>query len=855
MKKLIALFFLTLALSVSAQMREHRAVWLSPYLGEWPGTEITEKNIAEREKALTRMLTQLRAANINTIYYHVRSNCDANYKSSFEPWSSAVSSDRGVEPYGDPLEIMVRNAHAHGIEVFAWVNPYRYCNSVIPNQGSHPLNYENSHPEWLLSDVDQTILNPALPEVQQRIADVCAEIVSNYDVDGLVFDDYFYTNGTSEEVDQDLYNAFIATIPKDDPKPSQADWRRANVNKMIALVNKTVKGIKPYLDFGVSPAGVANHPVAAHPELPVCPAAGYQYNGIYSDPIAWMKEKSIDFISPQIYWLTTDTYTELSRWWALAAETYGVPSYTSIQTKKIATIKAQEFIDQINFTRSVAPEDRAGTVFFTNSDIINYREKYNGDPIDDFTNILSKYVWPSIALNPLHPWKGERRPVAVSNLRKEGSTLVWDADPGMRYAVYSIPTSLGNPAGYAASPEYLAAVVYANSYDIADSELDNNFAVAAYDRFGNLYTPYILGQPAAEPKTPVLSAPENNGTPNLFAALRWQDTGCPVVLQISYSADMSEIAYARNGNFCSVDLTSIPALDQTRTIYWRVIAQVPNAPEAASEIRSFTIDRFTIVPPESPAPLSPVISWINLGENVSYSIEVSRNETMISPVFTADSKETQVRVPDGILSAYTDYYIRIKAERGGIELESPVVSFRTLEMEFSAPELLNPAADGQIIHSNEKISVRPVPGVVDHIVELAASSSFPSRSKLTIRGTESLQASELRLSSKALENGKTYYLRTYATYNSPAGQNQQTAKGTVRTFVYSSEAGIGDVGQDNEGIILEGNRVTLPEEMTLKVYDTAGVLLYEHSAKSHILDLQAGVYILRAGNRTLKAVF
>jgi len=848
-KTAIIMLLLAVALSVAAQMRQHRSIWWSPYLGEWPGQEITERNYSSMERRLQTSLDRIAKANINVVYYHVRSTCDANYNSAYEPWSANVSSERGVAPYGDPLEMMVREAHLRGIEVYAWVNPYRYCNSLTPNQGSHPLNYENSHPDWLLSAVDQTILNPALPEVMQRIADVCADIATKYDIDGIVFDDYFYTKKTPMTADASFYDSYKnagGTL-------SQADWRRDNVNRMVALVNKTIKGIKPYLSFGISPAGVANHPESVYPELPAPPSAGYQYDGIYSDPVAWLKEKTIDFISPQIYWPTTASYRELSDWWSLAADHFGRHSYTSVYMNDIVTLKTQEYIDQIEYNRAVSPEDQSGIVFFSFGKFIDYRESYNGDNIDNFYNILGKYVYPTVALNPLQHWKGPRNPMAVRNLRKDGSVLTWDPDDNMRYVVYSVPASVGEPSAYLANSEYIKAVVYANSYAIPEGEETNNFAVAAYDRYGNLYTPYILGAGEKAPVAPELLNPADNDYVTLFGQLGWKAPAGAVTVMFAYDPEMKDVFFSRTGDISSLNLTDVPSFDYAKKVYWQVISLAPNAPEAKSEIRSFNIRQLNVVPPETPASLTPEITWTNLGPDVEYHLELSYSEKFTTVDFDATTMGTSVKVPENILSAYTTYYLRVTASRGNVDVRSQPVSFRTLEMTFdSAPEFINPDKDGATVHSDSKISVKPVLGAVNHIIQLSASSTFPSRSTTNIRGTESDVASELKVSSKLLENGKTYYLRAYATYNNSEGTSRKTPYSEVLSFVYSSQAGVNDVPQDNSQIAVDGNTVTLPDVRTIRVYDTNGVLRLCETGRVIKLDLPSGIYILRSENSTLK---
>lgn len=284
-----------LSFDASALKREHRATWMSAYVNDWPSTPITAGNAETLKKVGLTALDSLQRNNFTTIYYHARVMCDAMYDSKYEPWSSFVSSTRGETPAFDPLAFIVENAHARGLEVYAWLNPYRYLNSESQEgwgSAGGDKNYENSHPEWLIKwkngSQTWTILNPALPEVKQRIVDVVADILDKYDVDGIVFDDYFYQNGLPTTYDADDYNAYLA----EGGTLSQGDWRRENVNDMVRKVNAYIKSTKPWVRFGIGPAGVAasDADVAAKYGVEPCPGSDWQYNEIYSDPLAWLSE-------------------------------------------------------------------------------------------------------------------------------------------------------------------------------------------------------------------------------------------------------------------------------------------------------------------------------------------------------------------------------------------------------------------------------------------------------------------------------------------------------------------------------------------------------------------------------------
>ena len=343
MKKLLfnilaGLLLFQLAYAQNPPKREMRANWLATvWRLDWPsvtvpadGTESQRLVAVNQQKAdLIKILDRMKTANMNTVFFQIRSMSDAMYPSSFENWSSFISSERGADPGWDPLEYAVQETHKRGMELHAWINPYRYSSSSATH-GNLPTDYPNTKPEWLIAyDSYTKILNPGVPEVTQRIADIVAEVVTNYDVDGIVFDDYFYGNGiTKDEHDQAQYNLY------NPDGLSRGDWRRENCNKMIKAVYDRIQEIKPYVTFGVSPAGVAASSPAVAEKYGVPPApvgSDWQYNGIYSDPLAWLSQGSVDYISPQLYWTTSSSlpYDKLAVWWSMVANKFSKHFYSS----------------------------------------------------------------------------------------------------------------------------------------------------------------------------------------------------------------------------------------------------------------------------------------------------------------------------------------------------------------------------------------------------------------------------------------------------------------------------------------------------------------------------------------------
>ena len=199
--KFILLFFISsITLFGQAPKREMRATWLATvWQIDWPASVIVTTGntaqIAAQKNMMIQILDSLVSANMNAVCFQVRSRCDAMYNSAYEPWSTDLVATRGQNPGYDPLQFVIDEGHKRGIEVHAWLNPYRYetANGQWTGQAG---DYRTAHPDWILSYPSGTcILDPGRPEVVKRIKQVVGDIIQKYDVDGILFDDYFYAYG------------------------------------------------------------------------------------------------------------------------------------------------------------------------------------------------------------------------------------------------------------------------------------------------------------------------------------------------------------------------------------------------------------------------------------------------------------------------------------------------------------------------------------------------------------------------------------------------------------------------------------------------------------------------------------
>lgn len=484
----------------SGVKREVRSVWMATVWAlDWPSS--TSSTTAQKNE-MVKYLDVLQKNNFNAVYFQVRTMSDAFYKSSYEPWSSYLTGTRGKDPGWDPLAFVVEECHKRGMECHAWVNPYRFSTgSNWSTAQDQALKSAGMLLAYTKSDgKTTTILNPGLESVRKRIVDVCKEIISNYDVDGLVFDDYFYPEGipvTSSAGDYNLWQKSGASM-------TFGDWRRNNVNQMVADVYKMVQQQKPYVRFGISPAGAActSAAVAAKHGIDRCPVASdWQYDGIFSDPVAWLKAGTIDYISPQLYWKTnhkTNPFGPMTKWWSYVAKHFGRHHYASHSISFLNSSNTtgdwEEIGKQVQFSRDYTENEAPGAVFYSAAYVTGKKQSGFGEwlQVNKFQNK---------ALTPAIDWKkSDLEKVQVSALSKRATVLSWAGVDNVRYSVYAVPESVNVETLDSNIPaEYLLGVSYKTTYTMPDDKKSGyNYAVCVLDRYGNEYEPVYYGQSGVE---------------------------------------------------------------------------------------------------------------------------------------------------------------------------------------------------------------------------------------------------------------------------------------------------------------------------------------------------------------------
>ena len=775
---LLLLFCFQIGFALSPK-REMRATWLATVFRiDWPGSTIAGTGnltqINSQKQDMIRILDSLASANMNAVFFQVRSRCDAMYKSSYEPWSTDLVQYRGYDPGYDPLAFTIEEAHKRGIELHAWLNPYRY-ETALNQWTGQPGDYRTEHPDWLLTYSNGiSILDPGRPQVVKRIKDIIGEIVTNYNVDGIMFDDYFYAyGGTSATLDaatQALYKPANMDI---------GDWRRANVNRMIAEVYDTIQDVKPYVRFGVSPFGIwtTNQAVAAKEDL-VLPSGitgSDMYASIYCDPVAWMKEKSVDYISPQLYWPTggSQDYSKLCPWWSNVSNRFGRHFYSSqdiasLQTssyaprKKIAiensdpqfseltanesaasTVEklilskiskanaggfTQEQIGlQISINRSSDENNAPGSIFFSTKQL--YQTK-------GFINYLKKYQFTQKALMPVIDWKPKAQIGLLTGLTLTNKVLSWNSTgSNLKYAIYSVPNDKMNQPNKFGTSEFLIGISYSNSFTLpqALSTTTNTFAVSALDKLGNEFPIAILNQPTAQVGAPTLNYPANNQNVILPFTFTWSAVSGVdnYLLEIAEDANFNTIKVSREISTTEISTSKLDFLESDKKYYWRVKSRKANSEDATSAIRSFTSVEFKITSPLSGSvdvSLTPQMTWQAVNVGNTYLLEIATNNqfTTNAIIYSTSVTTNMHTLPAKKLVGNTIYFARVTTTINSISTSSKVVTFTTKSEVPSVPTFSSPTNNATVFGTEIKLVwTEDVPA--SYRVEMANDLTFPVR--------------------------------------------------------------------------------------------------------------------------------
>ena len=339
---------------------EMRGVWVSTVSNlDWPEVGVYDEKV--QKELLKEKFDFIEEQNMNTIFFQVRPMGDALYESSYAPWSKYLTGSLGKYPGYDPLEFAVYEAHKRGLEIQAWFNPFRIDsnsenfsidNYITELPKESPL---KSHPEWIVKYNNYHYLDAGIPEVREYVINTIIEVVKNYNIDGVVLDDYFYPypSGGIEFPDDDTYEKYGEDFA------SRDDWRRNNINSFISELYRKIKETNEKVKFGVSPFGIwRNGEVVGGSNT----SGLSSYDDVYVDSRKWIQEGWIDYIIPQIYWqfdYKSAPFATLVDWWANQVENTNVKLYIGHAAYKIndssygeAWLNGNEVINQVRYSRS-----------------------------------------------------------------------------------------------------------------------------------------------------------------------------------------------------------------------------------------------------------------------------------------------------------------------------------------------------------------------------------------------------------------------------------------------------------------------------------------------------------------------
>lgn len=515
---------------------------------------------ADFKQKYMKILDRFSALNMNAMIFQIRPMLDAYYKSALNPWSQFLSGRQGQDPGYDPLVWMIAQTHQRGMEYHAWFNPYRVTNAKITSllKNSEPElsaeqilaltveqqisqlvkagilaeeNFAARHPQWVLIFDEKLILNPAVPEVVEYIADTVREVIENYDVDAIHFDDYFYpyrisVNGVNvlfgnKGEDRAEFEEYgLVTGEYLDSKEGIEQWRRDNITRLIATVQEVItehnqeQGAS--VQLGISPFGIwehqENHELGSH--TPVSSSQSYS-SSIYADTRHWIKEELIDYVIPQIYWSFDQTaapYGELAHWWNDAVENTRVQLYVGHANYKHAAnggfdaawMNPEELPNQLRYNQKLSQV--SGSAFFSYNDLLlsdigslPVAQQAAHGAKNQAIALLSERYFNAPALVPAKPWLGHgvtTSPLQAHFVKGSEDSFTWTdtADNNARY--YVIYRGTGTADKIFADPQNIIARIWRGERE--------HFSYRDSRSEGRRYTYLISALDAAQNETPAI---------------------------------------------------------------------------------------------------------------------------------------------------------------------------------------------------------------------------------------------------------------------------------------------------------------------------------------------------------------
>ncbi len=416
----------------AAPKRQLRAEWIASVANiDWPSAPGLP---AEQQRAeLVGWLDDAVEDGLNAVVLQVRPTADTFWPSRLEPWSAWLTGRQGRSPGYDPLAFAVRAAHARGLQLHAWFNPYRVATTddVSTLAPDHPARV---HPRWRVAYGGQLYYDPGVPAARRHTEDVILEVVRRYDIDAVHFDDYFYPYpvGDEEFPDDWSYEHF------GDGFDDRADWRRHNTDLLVQELSARIHRVKPWVTFGVSPFAVWRN-ASTDPEGSATEAGAQTYDDLYADTRRWVREEWLDYVAPQVYWnigFEVADYAVLVDWWSQQVDGTGVNLYVGQATYKVglstqdpAWSEQDELTSHLYLNREHPQVD--GDIYFSAKDVRADRLRATSRLIAD--HYRHPALWP---VDGLRPGGVPQRPHDVSAAFSGRAVQVrWRGD-APAYAIY-----------------------------------------------------------------------------------------------------------------------------------------------------------------------------------------------------------------------------------------------------------------------------------------------------------------------------------------------------------------------------------------------------------------------------------
>ncbi|MEO1128177.1 MAG: family 10 glycosylhydrolase [Planctomycetota bacterium] len=406
--------------------REFRAAWVATVDNiDWP----SEPGLSEWEqrREIERILDVAAAAHLNAIFLQVRPTADALYPSRTEPWSAFLSGAQGEGPSYDPLRVWIDGAHARGIDLHAWVNPFRarHVVSIGPDVAQHVV---IRRPDLVRSYGPYLWLDPGEPEARDLALRVTGELLGRYDIDGVHMDDYFYPYPRDDAQFPD--DASYQRFRRGGGQLDRSSWRRQNIDMFVQAMYELTHAARRGAVFTISPFGIWR------PEHPPGIRGFDAFEGLAADSRRWLAEGWCDALLPQLYWKISSEgqpFVPLLEWWLSQRGRAARHVWPGLYLTRIKpegddspSWEAPEIVAQIEETRTRVAQP--GYALFSMVGLLQNRR--------GVTDQLKERVLQAPALAPVSPWAGGRAP-GTPHVRRLHDGRIWCAHEGRQLAVRS----------------------------------------------------------------------------------------------------------------------------------------------------------------------------------------------------------------------------------------------------------------------------------------------------------------------------------------------------------------------------------------------------------------------------------